>query len=320
MSIDRLVPGDRMDGFYLLQRAAPRTTANGRPFLTVTLADRTGSIDGQVWDYAGPLGPQHTGQAVKVRGSVGEYRGARQVTVERIRLAFQSDGYDPSELIPTAPIDADDAWNELLELAGTIRDEHYAAVCRTMLERFGPRVRVIPAGKSVHHAFRHGLLMHTLNMARAADFLADLYYAVIDRDLLLCGTILHDFAKNMEFDLSPLGVVTDYSVKGQLLGHLVMGAEEVGKVCRELNVPDEKETLLKHLLLSHHGEPAFGAAVLPQTAESELLSYIDMIDSRMEIYRETFEETPVGAFSKRVFALDRRVYNHGLPPEEDPAE
>ena len=93
MSIDRLVPGDRMDGFYLLQSAAPRTTANGRPFLTVTLADRTGSIDGQVWDYAGPLGPQHTGQAVKVRGSVGEYRGARQVTVERIRLAFQSDGY-----------------------------------------------------------------------------------------------------------------------------------------------------------------------------------------------------------------------------------
>ena len=150
MSIDRLVPGDRMDGFYLLQSAAPRTTANGRPFLTVTLADRTGSIDGQVWDYAGPLGPQHTGQAVKVRGSVGEYRGARQVTVERIRLAFQSDGYDPSELIPTAPIDADDAWNELLELAGTIRDEHYAAVCRAMLERFGPRVRVIPAGKSVH--------------------------------------------------------------------------------------------------------------------------------------------------------------------------
>ncbi len=310
MSIDKLVPGDRMDGFFLLQSATPRTTANGRPFLTVSLADRSGAIDGQVWDYAGPLGPQHTGQAVKVKGLVGEYRGARQVTVERIRLAFQNDEFDPAELIPTAPIDPAAFWNELQALAASIRDPDYSAVCRTMLERFGKRFRVIPAGKSVHHAFRYGLLMHTLNMARAAEFLAGLYGTLIDRDLLLCGTILHDFAKCDEFDLSPLGIVTDYSVKGQLLGHLVMGAEAVGAVCRELNVPEEKETLLKHLLLSHHGEPEFGAAVLPQTAESELLSYIDMIDSRMEIYRETYRETPSGAFSKRVFALDRRVFKH----------
>ena len=114
-----------------------------------------------------------------------------------------------------------------------------------------------------------------------------------------------------EFSLSPVGLVSDYSVSGQLLGHLVMGAQEAAEVCRELNVPEEKSVLLQHLILSHHGEPEFGAAVVPQCAESELLSYIDMIDSRMEIYRETLEKTPLGAFSDRVFALDnKRIFHH----------
>ena len=95
-----------------------------------------------------------------------------------------------------------------------------------------------------------------------------------------------------------------------LLGHLVMGAQEAAAAARELNVPEEKSVLLQHLLLSHHGEPEFGAAVRPMCAESELLSMIDLIDSRMEIYREALSETSPGQFSKRVFALDKKVYNH----------
>jgi 3'-5' exoribonuclease len=99
-------------------------------------------------------------------------------------------------------------------------------------------------------------------------------------------------------------------VKGQLLGHLVMGAHEAANVAAGLHVPEEKSVLLQHLILSHHREPEFGAAVQPLCAESELLSFIDMIDSRMEIYRETLDEVPAGEFSKRIFALDRRIYHH----------
>ena len=141
--------------------------------------------------------------------------------------------------------------------------------------------------------------------------MAGLYADVVDRSLLMAGTLLHDFAKAEEFTTSPLGLVTDYSIKGQLLGHLVMGAGEVARTAQELGIPEEKSVLLQHLILSHHGEPEFGAAVRPVCAESELLYELDAIDSRMEIYRETFQETPEGQFSRRIFALDRRVYHHG---------
>ena len=147
-------------------------------------------------------------------------------------------------------------------------------------------------------------------MAHIAEYLADVYADVVNRDLLVAGTILHDVAKCDEFITSPLGLVTEYSVKGQLLGHLVMGAEEVALAARELGTPEEKSILLQHMLLSHHGEPEFGAAVRPVCAESELLSMIDLIDSRMEIYKETMDETEVGGFSKKVFALDKKIFRH----------
>ena len=147
-------------------------------------------------------------------------------------------------------------------------------------------------------------------MLQMADSMAGLYAEVIDRSLLLSGTLLHDFAKCREFTLSPLGLVTDYSVAGNLLGHLVMGAQWVAQAAQKTGIPEEKSVLLQHMILSHHGEPEFGAAVRPQCAESELLSFLDMIDSRMEIYRETLPEVPEGEFSKRIFALDRKIYHH----------
>lgn len=132
----------------------------------------------------------------------------------------------------------------------------------------------------------------------------------MDRSLLLAGTFIHDFGKQQEFTFSQLGLVTDYSIKGQLLGHLVIGAQEVAALARELGISDEKSVLLQHLILSHHGEPEYGAAVKPICAESELLSQIDMMDSRMEIFRETMQGMQVGEVSGRIFALDKRVYKH----------
>ena len=139
-------------------------------------------------------------------------------------------------------------------------------------------------------------------MLRLADFLSGLYGEIIDRSLLLTGTLLHDFAKEKEFTFSGLGLVTDYSLSGQLIGHLVMGAQEVQQCAQELGIPEEKSLLLQHMILSHHGEPEFGAAVRPMCAEAELLSEIDLIDSRMEIYAEALQDLPVGSFSNRIFA------------------
>ena len=302
--------GDEIEGFYILKTAQIKTSNSGKPFLAAVVADRSGAVDAKCWDYAGPLGTQDEGTVIKIRGNVTEYRGALQVILSRLRPAQDGDQYNLGELVPVAPIDVDAGWRELLDMADGLGDGDYRAVCRKVLERYGERFRSIPGGKSMHHSFVSGLLMHTLYMARIADQLAGVYPEVIDRDLLVAGTILHDVAKCDEFVTSPLGLVTEYSTKGQLLGHLVMGAQAAAEAAKELGVPEEKSVLLQHMLLSHHGEPEFGAAVRPMCAEAELLSMIDLIDSRMEIYKEIMEETEPGTFSKRVFALDKKIYRH----------
>ena len=293
--------GDDVEGFYVLKDAFLKTTAAGKPFLSGVLADRSGVIDLKVWDYSGPIGarPEDIGRVVKIRGQVSEFKGAPQLTAGRIRMADGNDQYDLSTLVPTAPIDTDARVAEIERMIDSMEDTDYQSVARAMLARHLDAFRSIPAAKSVHHSFLSGLLMHTSNMLRLADF------------LLLTGTLLHDFAKEKEFTFSGLGLVTDYSLSGQLIGHLVMGAQEVQQCAQELGIPEEKSLLLQHMILSHHGEPEFGAAVRPMCAEAELLSEIDLIDSRMEIYAEALQDLPVGSFSNRIFALDKKIYRHG---------
>ena len=302
--------GDEVEGFYVLKTAASKISNSGKPFLSASLADRSGAIETKMWDYAGPVGTADEGSVVKIRGTVSEFRGSLQLILSRIRPVQEGDRYSLGDLVPVAPVDVDEAWQELMGLVDGLEDRDYAAVCRRVLERYGERFRTVPGGKSMHHSFVSGLLMHTLYMVRTADYLAGLYRDVVNRDLLLAGTLLHDAAKCDEFVTSPLGLVTEYSVRGQLLGHLVMGAQSAAEAAGELGIPEEKSVLLQHMLLSHHGDPAFGAAVRPMCAESELLSLIDLVDSRMEIYREALAETEPGQFSRRVFALDKKVFRH----------
>ena len=311
-NVKDMVPGDKVEGFYILKEAYQKISSNGKPFLSAVIADKTGTMDVKVWDYAGPVGTQEdVGKIIKIRGDVSEFKGNPQLSLSNIRMALPEDNCDTVRLVAAAPIDKDETVRQVRALVDSMEDPDYRQVARTMLERHLETFASIPAAKSVHHSFLSGLLMHTANMMAMADFLSGQYASVIDRSLLLTGTLLHDFAKEIEFRFSDLGIVTDYSVKGQLLGHLVMGAQEVAQVCAELGTPEEKSLLLQHMILSHHGEPEYGAAVKPMFAEAELLSYIDMVDSRMEIYAELLPSVAEGSFSSRVFALDKRIYHHG---------
>ena len=307
-------PNETVDGFYILQNPAVRTTGAGKTFLSANLSDRSGAVNAIAWDYSGPFHAGDDGKLVYARGRVSEFKGALQITLEILRPTTQQDIVDLSALVPVAPMNADQMYGDILTLVDSLTDADYQAVAREFLNRHVQAFKSIPAAKSVHHSFLHGLLMHTGTMLKAADRLAALYPQVIDRNLLLTGTLLHDFAKRQEFTFSELGLVSGYSVKGELLGHLVMGAQEVREVAQELGIPEEKSVLLQHMLLSHHGKPEYGAAVIPMCAEADLLSMIDMMDSRMEIYRENLKETPLGQFSGRIFALDgNRIYCHYRP-------
>lgn len=300
--------GDEVEGFYALIDPENKIDSRGKPFMSARLSDRSGSIPMKIWDFEGPFRQEDSGTVVKIRGRVTEFKGSSQLTVSRIRERQEGDRVDLTAIVSVAPIDADDALREIETLFSTMRDPEYKAVAETLLREHGEAFRSIPAAKSVHHSFVSGLLMHTLYMLRMADHLAALYDAVVDRDLLLTGTFAHDLEKETEFDVSPLGLVQGYSTPGRLLGHLVMGAQSVAEVCARLGVSEEKSLLLQHMVLSHHGDPAFGAAVVPMIPEAELLSYIDLIDSRMEIYREQLATVPEGGFSGQIFALGKHIY------------
>ena len=316
IAVSRLKAGSAVSGYYLLSSAVLKTASSGKPFLNAVISDKTGSIPVFLWNYSGPIGPGEDGRIVCAKGQASEFKGNLQVTLESLRLAEESDEVDLDALVPVAPIDPEQMLAQIRQILDSLEDPDYRAVCDAFLERHLAAFVSIPAAKSVHHSFLHGLLMHTGYMVRIADNLSALYAGTVNRSLLLAGTFLHDFAKREEFTFSELGLVSGYSVKGQLLGHLVMGAQEVCEICKELGIPEEKSVLLQHMLLSHHGKPEFGAAVIPVCAESELLSMIDMLDARMEIYRETLAETPLGEFSGRVFALDgNRVYHHYDPEQ-----
>lgn len=311
ISIREMQTGDELEGFYVLSQSEPRMSKTNKPYLSGKLSDSSGDMEFKAWDYAGPIGAADAGSIVKIRGVVGEYQGKPQLTVRRLRAATEQDEYDLAALVPVAPIDRDGSMEEIRALIASFTDEDYKALAAAMLDRHGADFSRYPAAKSMHHGFVSGLLMHTLSMLRLADRIAGLYPEVVDRDLLLTGTLLHDFAKAREFTLSPLGLVADYSPEGQLLGHLYMGAMDAARTAEELGVPEEKSLLVQHMIVSHHGIREYGAITVPATAEAELLSYLDLIDSRMEIYREQLADIQPGQFSSPVPALDRkRLYRH----------
>lgn len=310
LMISEMEQGMRVEGFYLLKEASIKKASNGKLYLNASIMDASGSITMMMWDYSGAIDEQNIGQVVKVRGDVSIYKNSNQITASRLRLATDQDNVDLSRLVPVAPIDPDARFLEVTALVDSLEDEDYRTVAREMLRRHAETFRSIPAAKSVHHSFLSGLLMHTSNMMKTADFFSALYPEVVDRSLLICGTLLHDLAKEREFAFSGVGMATGYTVEGELLGHLVMGAQEIAAVCEELGVPGEKSVLLQHLILSHHGNPEYGAAVVPMTAEAELLALIDRVDSRMEIYAEILPTLQPNSFSSRIFALEKKIFRH----------
>ena len=311
-----MAAGDVIEGFYLLKSASVRTAANGKPYLNAVLADASGTMEAKMWDFSGKVTAADEGRVIKVRGEVTEFRENLQMNIRKFRFAERSDSYVPEDLVPTAPIDSVKEMEYVQDLIASMEDADYRRFSEAMLDRHLAAFGKLPAAKNVHHSFLSGLLMHTSSMLRIADFLAsEIYPNIVNRSLLLTGTLLHDFAKEKEYACSELGLVTDKTVEGMLIGHLVLEDEEIAQLGREMEIPEEKLLMLRHMILSHHGKPEYGAAVIPCIAEAEMLSYIDLLDSRMEIYAENFETVEKGCFSDRIFSLEKKIYNHGLPEE-----
>ena len=301
-----------VDCFLLVKASNKKTSSKGDDYLDMTLADKSGEINAKLWSYVPNLhGDYQPGDIVKIRGTVSQYNGTDQLRIDKIRHATPGDQVDTSQLVQTADYSGEAMFSELVSIAEGFKDEDLKSLTLTLLGENKDKLLYWPAAFKLHHAIRSGLMMHVLSIVRLAQRVAEVY-PFIDRDLLLAGAMLHDIAKTAEYEMTPSGLASGYTVKGNLVGHLAMGAMMIEDAARRLEIDSEVVMLLQHMVLSHHGEPEFGAAVRPAFIEAELLSQLDMMDARMYEMREATANAANGEFTGKLWSMDnRKLYNHG---------
>lgn len=283
--------GDRVFDIYFCKFKSSAVTKNGKNYDNVILQDKTGTIDGKIWD------PNNAGIAefdamdhIEVYGDVTNFNGALQVNIKRVRKCT-ADEYDESEYMPVSKRDLDEMYAELLALIGRIGDTYLKALLESFFvadKSFAERFKRASAAKSVHHGFIGGLLEHTLGVAKLCEYYCSAY-PVLDRDLLLAAAICHDIGKTREISAFP---VNDYTDEGQFLGHIVIGSEMIGEKIREIpGFPPMRAMQLKHCILAHHGEYEYGSPKKPALIEALALNHADDTDAKLETFTEILESS-----------------------------
>jgi len=300
--------GDFVDDIFVLSEKILSQKKDGNNFLNVTLSDKTGTLKGVVWDNVDDIAAGITsGDFVRVIGNVSEYKGALQLVIKKMG-SLPADTVNPSDFLPQTPRDIENMFERLLRISGTIKTDFLKKLLDAFWEdtEFVRKFKTAPAAKKMHHAYIGGLLEHTLSMVSLAEKIAG-HYSGIDKDLLLAGTILHDIGKVDEFDYQ---FKIDYSDKGRLLNHIVIGIKMVDDKLSEIeDFPEEQMLLLKHMIVSHHGTREFGSPEPPKTVEAVLLNYIDEIDSKVNSIRDFMaSEDPDETWTSYHRLLERHFY------------
>ena len=312
MNFTPLSGSNSHEGFCLIKTVEKKLTAKGVPYLDLVLADNSGEISAKLWDYKeSPSNQFSVFDFVKVRGTYVPFNDTIQFRVERIRPVMPGDDVAIEDYVPSACLTGEVMLAEIEKVIDAFEDDELKTLVNAVIAEYRERLLYWPAAKNLHHAVRSGLLMHTLSILRLAKSVCSIY-RFVNYDLLCSGAILHDIAKIEEMQASETGIAAEYTVKGNLLGHLVMGAMSVDRIGRGLGISEETLTLVEHMLISHHGTPEFGAAKLPMFIEAELLSQLDLMDARLYEMHSAVEAVEEGAFTPRQWALENRnLYNHG---------
>lgn len=299
------------EGFCIIKSIDKKTSSKGDIYLDITLGDSDGEINAKLWRYSPSVhGEYDVNQIVKVRGTISQYNGADQLRIERIRPTMPEDNVKTEDFVKTAYYSGEEMFDFLFETAQNFTDNDLKVIVTEILKDNRLKLLYWPAAFKLHHAVRGGLLLHTLSIVRLAQGVCQIY-PFIDGELLIAGAILHDIAKITEFEVAETGIASGYSVEGNLLGHLAMGAMVISKYADKLGITSQVPMLLEHMVLSHHGEPDFGAAVRPSFIEAELLSELDLMDSRVYEMKEAVSATNANDFSAKLWAMDnRKLYNH----------
>lgn len=282
-NIINFVEGTSVNQMFYLKEITTATASNGKPYSNITLADVSGEIAGKMWSVVNGLGPGIVSANVKVS----TYQGKLQVVADSIVPVQDVSPVEVAKLVPASPYSI--SWMEsmLTRIIETIEDDEYRTLVNSILNDRINSLRSLPAAKSMHHNFIGGWLQHTTEMAYTANQIAKIY-PVIDRDILITGTILHDIGKLEEFHTTDVGLVDIYSDIGMMQGHLYIGANIVKEYGAKINMDEKKVNIIQHMILAHHGNPEWGAVTRPCTPEAAALFLVDMISARMEMFRTEY--------------------------------
>ena len=298
---------DTVELFLLIKSTAERTTRAGKPFLTITFQDTSGEMTGILWDVSEEQVATFTpATVVHVKGKREEYNSQPQLRIDRIRLAEDSEPNNPELYVKRAPINRETMIEQLNDIIFEITNPDMNRIVRYLLNKYSKDFFYAPAAKSNHHAFNGGLAYHTLSMIEMAKTVAS-YYPNINRSLLYAGLILHDLGKVIELS-GP--TATEYTLEGQLVGHIVLIDEEITAACAELKIETDAEDvmLLRHVILAHHGFLEYGSPVRPQIKEAEIIHYLDQLDAKINMMEDALEKTDPGEFTGKIWALENRRF------------
>ncbi len=298
--------------FFMVKSCAIKTGANGKQYFDITLGDKTGEVSAKKWDVSeaeqGSLVQIKEKEIVKVKGLVTEWAGQLQLRIQKIRKATAEDGQVMADFVKAAPEDPGQMYEYIYNVAEGLEDEDLKRICVKVLTDNREKLMYYPAASKNHHAQLGGLLYHTKRMLMTGERVCQVY-TNLNRDLVLCGVIMHDMEKLNEIEAAEDGIASGYSFEGQMLGHIIQGVKTVDRLTLELGFPREKAIMLEHMILSHHYEPEFGSPKKPLFPEAEVLHYLDILDARMFDMQAALDATEPGGFSDKIWTLDnRRLY------------
>ena len=301
-AVRELKPDEIANAVFLVQSKEIRQKRTGEPYLSLNLSDRTGDIEARMWDnVAEIMDTFERDDFIKVRGQLQIYNTRPQFIVHKLRR-MQDAEVDFADFFPASSRDPEQMWAELRATVTGIPDPHLRALLDLFLDdpEIARRYRIAPAAKSIHHAFRSGLLEHVLSLCGLARSIAAHYNAVhegmVDWSLMVAGIVLHDIGKIYELTYER---GFSYSTEGQLIGHISIAMRMLSDKLRVLpDFPNDLRNLLEHMILSHHGKLEFGSPKVPLFREALLLHYLDDMDSKMECMRAAAEK---GAMAEGLF-------------------
>ncbi len=297
--------GERASSQLLISSLQRGTTNSGAPYLSLVLQDNTKSIEAKLWDVKPELEKQlEVGKVYEFDLEVIKYKNNLQAKVLNVLPVPQS-SIDYEEFVFKSPVSKDTLRSNFQEGINLINNQTIAKIVSGALNYYANDVYEYPAAAKIHHNFIGGLATHTSGMIKLAVAIAGIYPS-INRDYLLAGVMIHDLGKIEELS-SP--VVTEYTTKGKLIGHISIMDARLLQIGKELGVEDSEELMvLRHMVLSHHGQYEFGSPVRPETLEAELLNLIDNIDARVNTITKALDEVKEGEFTPKIFALDNRFF------------